>query len=156
MAKNLQRMSEAADDDPGNALLRMEFALALVEGGQYAEGLRNLYRAAALGPELAEPQYNLGVLYGGILLNDLAVDEAWEDHTDEEILFENAALHYRNAIQLDPSMVRALNNLARLCALRGLTEEACDLLRRSLDIDPNQSDVEADLEEIESTHMLIF
>ncbi len=148
MAMNLEELKERVQADPENAALRMEFGVALAESGRNDEAAVELEKAVALDPANAEAHYNLGVLYGKCLREDLAVDELWEDHSDEEILFENATAHFTAALELDPSLTAALNNLGHLYAIRGSVEEAKNFFRESLKIDPDQDEVMADLNDL--------
>jgi tetratricopeptide (TPR) repeat protein len=49
---------------------------------------------------------------------------------------EEAARHYRRALELNPRYIQALNNLGNLLARRGRTREAIELYERALAVDP--------------------
>lgn len=146
---DLDALKQAVSDSPKDAQLRCEYGTALAEAGELKAAAEQLEEAANLDPELTVAHYNIGVLFGRFLLEDLALDEMWEDHTDEEAFFEKASSAYKEALRLDPKMTAAMNNLARLQAAMGLKDEAKEYFQRSLEVDPSQSDVLEDLEEVD-------
>ena len=145
MANDLEALAKSVEGEPENAGYRMDFGTALAEDGQLVKAAEQLEKAIELDPAMAKAHYNLGVIFGRVLLDDLAVDELWEDHTDEEAYFEKASACYKEAIKLDPNMTAALNNLARLCDAMGLHHEAKKHFESSLKIDGDQPDVKSDL-----------
>ena len=91
-----------------------------LEAGGDLEGAIGKYgEAAALRPDMPQPQYQLGLAYG--LLGDL----------------ESADRHFREAVRLGPDDGRARHNLAALCQRRGMTREAIDHYLSSLAVDPD-------------------
>ncbi|MBI4260685.1 MAG: tetratricopeptide repeat protein [Actinobacteria bacterium] len=60
---------------------------------------------------------------------------------DQRRDLEGAEKQYRRALELDPSHVNALGNLANLLWSRGETEEALELYTRALEIDPGNENV---------------
>ena len=146
---SLTDLRQRIKDRPHDAAAHMDYGIALGEAHQFDEAVREFERVVELDPDSAEGHYNLGVVYGKCLLEDLAVDELWEDHSDEEILFENAVDHFKTAITIDPEFVAALNNLGHLHAVRGYLGEAREYYRRSLEIDPNQEEIHEDLSDLE-------
>ena len=148
MANDLETLAGKVESEPENADLRMDFGVALAEDGQLVRAAEELEKAIELDPAMAKAHYNLGVIFGRVLLDDLAVDELWEDHTDEEAYFEKASACYKEAIKLEPSMTAALNNLARLCDAMGLHHEAKGHFEASLKLDENQPDVHEDLQSL--------
>jgi Flp pilus assembly protein TadD len=136
-------------EESGNDVdLRVQFGIALAEECCYEEAARQFEKAVELAPLRAEGHYNLGVLYGKFLLDDIAVDEMWEDHTDEEAYFSKASSSYQKALSIDPKMTAALNNLARLSDAMGMHDEARKYFEESLAINANQPDVVEDLAEL--------
>jgi len=149
VGNNLETLAATVAEHPDDAMVRMDYGVALAEAEQMREAVEQLEKAIEIDPELAEAHYNLGVIYGRVLLDDLAVDELFEDHTDEEAYFEKASASYKEALRLVPTMTAALNNLARLCDAMGLHGEAKRHFEASLAIDPEQPDVRDDLVSLE-------
>lgn len=127
---------------------RLNRAAHLAENKQITAAVTLLKSIDPLAPMAPEIHLNLGLLYGKCLLEDLAVAEYWEDHTDEEILFEYALTHFKKALDIDPDMTMALNNMARICAVKGHGDEARSYFRQSLDIDPDQPLVREELDDL--------
>lgn len=149
MTDNLDQLKKQVKDSPDDAAAHLDYGIALGEVHRFNEAVREFKRLVELNPESADGHYNLGVIYGKCLLEDLAVDELWEDHSDEEILFENAVHHFEIAFNLDSTCVAALNNLGHLHAVRGCLGEAREYFRRSLEIDPNQAGIRDDLADLD-------
>jgi tetratricopeptide (TPR) repeat protein len=124
-------------------------AAQLAQNKQVDAAVTLLKQIDPMAPMAPEIHLNLGLLYGKCLLDDLAINEYWEDHTDEEILFEYALTHFKKALDIDPELTMALNNMARICAVKGHTDEAREYYRQSLEIDPDQVKVLDDLETLD-------
>src|SRR5204862_2706371 len=58
---------------------------------------------------------------------------------------EEAALHFRSAIEIDAAQADAHNNLGKLLAFQGHSDEALDHLRRALEIRPEYPDAHYNL-----------
>ena len=145
--------AEADDEDARAAgdpafVLAMEEGIAAAESREYAAALAAIRRAVELRPEDAEAHYNLGVLYGMLCMEDLKVEEFFEDHSDEEIVMARAIHHYELAVQFDPEFFHAYNNLATLHAIHGSYKLAVQALDESLRINPDQPDVKEELAEL--------
>ena len=54
---------------------------------------------------------------------------------------DQAEAEYRAALRIDPKFVPALANLADLDRMRGMDQQGAELLRRALEIEPNNADV---------------
>lgn len=145
MTSSTDTLRSAAAAEPENPDRRMELGLALAAEGNLRGAAAEFEEAIRLDPERAVAHYNLGVVYGRFLLDDLSVDEYFEDHTDEEAIFEKASSHYKEAIRLQPGMTAALNNLARIHAAMGMGPEARGFFEQSLAINPEQPEVTDDL-----------
>jgi len=114
--------------------------------GRLAEAVDLMREATNRFPESATGKYNLGVALFLRLREDKAHLELWEDLADDEQLADEAIVALEGAIDSDPSFVAAYNNLARLYALRNRSEEALAMWGRSLELDPNQETVRAEME----------
>ncbi|MCX7020395.1 MAG: tetratricopeptide repeat protein [bacterium] len=100
-----------------------------------------LREAAALYPGNATVNYDLGVAIFMKLKADLAHLEIWEDLAGQEELAEECFDAYQAAIEADPKMTAAYNNLGLLLALRGRKRKALEVLDQSLEINPDQPDI---------------
>ena len=145
MGKLIDELKAKVEKDETNVDLRLDFGMALAEEHCYEEAARQFEKAIELTPQRADSHYNIGVLFGKFLLDDIAANEMWEDHTDEEAYFARASTAYREAFRLDPTMTAAINNLARLCDAMGMHDEARKYYEDSLKIDSKQPDVKDDL-----------
>ena len=145
MTQRIDELNARIEENPHDAELHLELGVELAVDGENAAAVEAWTKALELDPGLAEAHYNLGVLYGRSFIEDIAVDELWEDLTDEEILFENAVKHLRDALAIDSQLIPALNNLGHLYAIRGRFEEAKTCYEDSLRIDADQPDVREDL-----------
>ncbi len=125
----------------------LEEGLSLAESGDLDEAIDVLSDAVERFPESPLSHYNLGVAQFMKLKEDLEHTEMWEDFSDEEGHYEEAVSAFEHALEIDPKFVGALNNLATLYALRNRAEDAISLWERSLEFEPDQPDVRADLDD---------
>lgn len=123
----------------------LDQATALVEEGKFSEAEELLKQLEDSAPDNALVQYNLSVIYLIRLKKDLENYRMWEDYSDEEGLFEEAIAHCQTAIELDPNLVPAHNNLGTLYAIRGWNDKAIEQWEESLSLHPDQPDVREDL-----------
>ncbi len=96
-------------------------------------------------PDEAKGQYALGMALMSGLKADLAREELWESLSDEENLAERAQDALQAAIGLDPSMWQAFRSLGTLLAVRGRIPMALQVWRDSLELNPDQPDLEQDI-----------
>ena len=118
--------------DPVRAV-RVEAARALVgadprsmspeQRTAFAAAYQELVAAETVNADRPEAHLNLG------LLN---VRQRQGDQAEAE---------YRAALRIDPKFVPALANLADLDRMRGMDRQGAELLRRALEIEPNNADV---------------
>ncbi len=104
----------------GEALLQVNYGIALESCARYEEAAAALSRAVDLDPENAEARYNLGVVAercGGS--------------------FDAVAASYRRAIALDPSRPEVHDSLAFALAQLGRDAEAVAAYRDSLALEPD-------------------
>ena len=147
----LETLKEKYEKNPEDAETCLELGIAYGEQGNFTQAVPLLRKAVELDPENPNTHYNLAVAYGIILIDDLEIDEIWEDHTDEEELFELAINGYLRVIELDPEFIEAYNNLGTLYAIRGWHKEAKEIWEKSLELDPNQDDIKMELEDLKDT-----
>lgn len=114
--------------------------------GRLAEAVDLMREATNRFPDSATGKYNLGVALFLRLREDKAHLELWEDLADDENLAEEAIVALQGAIETDPTFIAAHNNLARLYALRNRPEDAIATWTKSLELDPDQPTVRAEME----------
>lgn len=148
MSNTIEELKLKVEENDNDVDLRIEFGIALAEECCYEEAAKQFEKAVELTPQRADGHYNLGVLFGKFLLDDIAANEMWEDHTDEEAYFAKASSSYKEAFRLDPTMTAALNNLARLSDAMGMHDEARRYFEESLQINGEQPDVKEDLKDL--------
>ena len=96
--------------------------------GRVTSAIYNYQRAISLAPDYTLAHYNLGSAYEDILQ------------------YDKAAVEYQTAIQNDPQIYFAYNNLARLYMLQKRDYvSALRLLERGVDLDPSEPDVKYSL-----------
>lgn len=109
---------------PALARLYNERGVRLQQAGQITSAIAGYRRAVGLLPDYAQAHYNLATAYEDILAYDQAITE------------------YQTAVEADPGLYLAYNNLARLYMLRkGDFASALQLLdaglRRQVDLPPD-------------------
>ena len=104
----IRRYQALYEDFPGNPAVLDGLAAYLIRARRHAEALPYLRAYLATGVERARVHNNLGSCL-----------EATGDP-------EQALLHYRRALAIDPLAANALHNAARLCRELGLDEEAAE------------------------------
>lgn len=144
----IEELEERVKADPTNPDYHLELGIAYGELKQLEKAAEHLEKAAELAPDRADIQYNLGVIYSMAMMQDLAVEELWESHADEEELYHLAEQAYLRALELDPELVQAYNNLGTLYSLWGRTEDAVTYWRKSLELDPDQPDIREAIAEV--------
>lgn len=125
----------------------LEEGLNLAESGDLDEAIEILGEAVDRFPESPLSHYNLGVAHFMKMKEDLEHTEMWEDYHDEEGHYEEAVSAFEHALEIDENFVGALNNLATLYALRDRGEDAIELWERSLQVESDQPEIRADLED---------
>ena len=121
----------------------------LAEDEEFTDAIRVLEQAIELEPEEPDAHYNLAVIYGLLAMGDLAVDDYFEDHVDDEILLQNAIERYQRVLELDDKHIAAHNNLGTIYALHGERELAVHELELSLELDPDQPEAREQLDELQ-------
>jgi Flp pilus assembly protein TadD len=89
----------------------------------FAAAYQELVAAETVDANRPEAHLNLGLL------------NVRQRHGDQ------AEAEYRAALRIDPRFVPALANLADLDRMRGMDQQGAELLRRALEIEPNNADV---------------
>ncbi|KQC15197.1 MAG: hypothetical protein APR63_12510 [Desulfuromonas sp. SDB] len=126
----IEQFEKMLEKDPDNKEILTELGMEYLNQENYELAEKTWKKAGNLGS--SEAMYNLGVLYGMVYLQDIAEDELWEDHSDEEMWFEKAEIAYQDALDIDPKNIHAMKNLATLYMERGQREDALTLLKKIL------------------------
>ena len=113
--------------------------------GRNAEAIVVMREGATRFPDQAKGQYALAMALMSGLKADLAHDELWESLSDEENLAERAQDALQSAISLDRDMWQAYRSLGTLLAVRGRIPKALEVWRESLELNPDQPDLEQDI-----------
>ncbi|MFQ5792287.1 MAG: asparaginase, partial [Acidobacteriota bacterium] len=144
----IEELQERVKADPDNPDYHLELGIAYGELKQLDRAAEHLEKAVELAPDRADIQYNLGVIYSMAMTEDLAVEELWESYADEEELYHLAEQAFLRALELDPELAQAYNNLGTLYSLWGRTEDAVKCWRKSLELDPDHPDIREAIAEV--------
>lgn len=119
----------------------------LLEEGEYAEALDIFRRAAERFPESPEAVCKAG--HAALMLFSDGIDEtqSWQDDDDLASYHEEALDAFETTLGMDEDFVDALNGLGALFMLTDNVSGACESWEKSLEIDPDQPDIESALEE---------
>lgn len=147
-AMRIEDLEKRVEADPENPDYHLELGVAYGELRMPEKAEAELVRAAELAPDRAEIFYNLGVTYSMVMTEDLAVEELWESYADEEELYHLAEQHFLRALELDPELIQAYNNLGTLYSLWGRAEDAVDYWQKSLELEPDQPDIREAISEV--------
>ena len=77
-------IEKKVEDNPGDAGALSELAYFYADRGELGKAIGTYEKLVEIDPDNAEAFYNLGVAYGRLALEDIAVEILWEDKTDEE------------------------------------------------------------------------
>ena len=100
----IQACEQALEADSDHVSARVQLALLYAQGERYEQATETLQRAAAVSPEDARVQYNLGNMHGR---------QAIEGSDLVNYGYADAAMRaYRRAIEIDPQFLKAYYNLA--------------------------------------------
>lgn len=147
--EKIEKLLEKLENNPRNVNLLEDIAEVYYDEGNYKEAIEYFKRITEIEEENEEAYFNLGVIYGKLALEDIQVDEYWENHTDEEDFFENSIKNYLNCIEINPKNKYAYNNLAVLYDALDWTDKAKEMIEKSLEIDSDQDDLRDMLDELE-------
>ncbi|MGI8905540.1 MAG: tetratricopeptide repeat protein [Candidatus Sumerlaeaceae bacterium] len=114
--------------------------------GRLDEAVDLMREATQRYPDSPTGRYNLGVALFLRLREDKQHLDLWEDLADDEQLADEAMVSLEAAIERDGGFIQAYNNLARIYALRGRSDDAIRTWERSLSIQPDQPTVQAEME----------
>lgn len=147
-AISLEELEKLVRENPQDINAKLDLAIAYGEKQMYDSAIDILESAISIDEDNPVLHYNLGVVYGMKLMEDLDVSKLWEDHTDEEKLFQTAILEYQKALELDPDYIEAYNNLGVLYELKGWKQKALEVWEKSLSLEPNQKDIKENIKSL--------
>lgn len=148
---SIEDLEELHKENPKDAEVCIDLGIAYGEDDQIKKAISFLKKAVNLDNNNPEAHYNLAVAYSRVLLSDLEIEKLWEDHTDEEELFELAINEYLQCLELDEEFTQAHNNLGTLYAMRDWDDKAIEEWEKSLRIDPDQPDIKEELEDLKGS-----
>lgn len=140
-----EEMEPEVPRDPERAQQLIDSGVAAAEEGHWQRALKELEQACAFDPDNIDAHYNLGVLLGTLVNEDIRVEGFFEDRGDDAIVLDKAIAAYERALEVDPDYVPALNNVASHYAVRGQTDLAVERLKHSIEIEPDQPDIRDEL-----------
>jgi tetratricopeptide (TPR) repeat protein len=123
----------------------IELGIRYGNEGKYTRAIRTFEKVLQQDRQNIDAHYNLGVIYGRCAMEDIGIEEIFEDTTGEEVLREKAITEFLEVLQRDPRHVEALNNLGTLYALNNQIDRALEMWKRSLSIDPDQGEVREEM-----------
>ncbi|TYB30336.1 MAG: tetratricopeptide repeat protein [Candidatus Mcinerneyibacterium aminivorans] len=147
--EKIEKLLQKLEDNPNNVDLLLQIAETYYDKEDFKNSIRFYQRITELDEENEKAYFNLGAIYGKLALEDIQVDEYWEDHTDEEDFFENAIKNYMNCVEINPENKYAYNNLAIIYDALDWQDKAKEMIEKSLEIDPGQDDLRDMLNELE-------
>lgn len=146
---DIEKKLEKLSNNPKDLDLLEEIADYYMDGNKYKKVIKYYERIREIDEDNENAYFNLGVIYGKMALQDIEIDEYWEDKTDEEDFFENAVKNYLICIELNPENKYAYNNLAILYEAFDWQDKAKEMIDKSLEIDPDQDDLKELRDELE-------
>ena len=145
MNDRIEELEKRLEAEPENVEAMIELASLYGQEHEIRKAADLLEQALGIDPENAMAHYNLGLCYLKVLKSDLEVSEIWEDKADDEAFFELAIVAFQRALEIDPEFVEAYNNLGTLYALRGWNDQAKEQWELSLQINPDQPEIQQDV-----------
>ncbi len=141
-------IEKKVEDNPGDAGALSELAYFYADRGELGKAIGTYEKLVEIDPDNAEAFYNLGVAYGRLALEDIAVEILWEDKTDEEDYLENAVKNYLRSLEIDPANIHARNNLGLLYKAMDWPDKAAEEFELSLKTEPDQPEIRKLLDEV--------
>ena len=143
-----EMLEEAVKRDPVNIDARLALAEFVRSERSPAEALLLYDSVLELDQDNPQACLGKGICWAMSMLDNIPAREIWEGEIDEEEMLENAMEYLEQAAELDPELTEAYNVMGRLFAITAQDEDAVDMFRQSLQVDPTQLDVVEDLREI--------
>lgn len=143
-----EELLKAVEDDPHDVDAKLRLATYLRRDNNPAKALPVLKGALKIDPHNPEIHLQLGLCWAMSMLENVPTIELWGRDIDEEDIFENALESLETASELDPELTAAYNAMGRLYVIRFREEEAIEMFRQSLQVDPAQLDILEELQEL--------
>ncbi len=143
-----ERLEEKIRANPDDIDSRLGLADIIREDRSPGEALEMYDGVLKLDPDNALAYLGKGLCYAMSLLENIPTRELWERELDEQDMIDNAVENLEQAAELDPELTEAYNAMGRLFSITGQEEEAVEMFKQSLLVDPSQLDVLEDLQEI--------
>jgi len=121
---------EALAARPDAAVVRRHYASLLLESGNIQEAVVQLDKIVSQNPQDVDAQVELGDALRGLKQ------------------FEDARLHYQEALDTKPDDTRAMHGLAKVCMAQDQLPEAAEYLRRALEIFPASTPMKQDYKQV--------
>lgn len=144
----IEELKRKLENDTDNLSFAILLADAYCKEDQVTEALKVLKSATEKHPSSSLAFYKLGECAIAIILGDVVDTKSLDRDKNAEII-EIAKTAFNRAVQLKPDYVDAINRLATLGILIGEQSQARELLVKSLDLKPNQSDISALLADLD-------
>ncbi|MBI5154007.1 tetratricopeptide repeat protein [Candidatus Poribacteria bacterium] len=139
-----EESAEEEDEDELEAMI--EEGEALIEEGEYASALQLFREAVERFPESPTAQYHVGQTSLMLFTDGVTADENWRDDDELVAYQEEAASAFEAALAMDDEFYPALNGQGALYMLLDNSAAATECWERSLDINPDQVEIQEALE----------
>ena len=143
-----ETLEEAVKEQPGSIDSRLALAELFRNERSPAEALQLYDSVLELDSDSPQAYLGKGLCWAMALIDNVPAREIWDLEIDEEEMVENAMEFLEQAAELDPELTEAYNVMGRLLAITSQDEEAVDMFRQSLQVDPTQLEVVEDLREL--------
>ncbi len=141
-------LEESVPPEPDSIDARLSLGTSFMEDGSPGKALSVFSSILESDPGNAEAYLGLGLCWGRSLLENIPILELWGHEIDEEVMLEKAMNYLERSVELDPEKTIGYNAIGRLLVIRGQDDEAIEMFRQSLLIDPAQLDVLEELQEV--------
>ncbi|MFO8182792.1 MAG: hypothetical protein R6U39_01330 [Candidatus Aegiribacteria sp.] len=143
-----ETLEEIIRKNPDDIDARLSLAEIVRKDRSPEEALEIYDSVIQLDSDNAMAYLGKGLCYAMSLLDNIPTREIWDSELDEQEMIDNAMEHLEQAAELDPELTEAYNAMGRLFAIIAQEEDAVEMFRQSLQVDPTQLDVLEDLKEI--------
>jgi tetratricopeptide (TPR) repeat protein len=144
---DLEEEDGKEDEDADDLESLIDEAEALIEEAEYERALELFREATERFAESAEAAYKLGDTALMLFANGVESSASWEDDDDLAALYEEAINGFETALSIDADDYQSLNGLGTLYMVAGNVAAAVENWERSLELNGDQDEIEAALEE---------